>query len=396
MPSVIVVGAGLAGLTAADHLSGSGWKVTVLEARDRVGGRVWSTRLDNGAVVELGGEWIHHGDRAVIALAAHLGLDLIDTGIEFTHRDPIEGPPILPAEHSQLLGDVARELTRLTGPERDGLSVDQLLGRIEADPMAMAVLRSRLEGSAAIPLDRVGIEEIEGTFGTGSGKTYRVGGGNQQLTLSLASRIREVQLSTPVVAIDHSATGVEVVDHEGNQRMADAVIVAVPLPSLGRIHFEPALLGPLAATITSLEMGSAAKLVQQIVGDPPPLARQSIDLPVWFWTFGEATGAAIASFVGTDRAVRSLVDGGEWNALRGRVLETAETTGDPLIVDWGAEEWSQGCYSALGPGQRRLLQNFDHPPKGVEFAGEHIYGSGTIDGAVRSGTRAAARITANR
>jgi predicted NAD/FAD-dependent oxidoreductase len=71
---VIIVGAGLAGLAAAWSLHEAGVGVTVLEARPRVGGRVWSQRLANGAVVELGGEWIAAGDVTVQEVAAQLGV----------------------------------------------------------------------------------------------------------------------------------------------------------------------------------------------------------------------------------------------------------------------------------------------------------------------------------
>jgi monoamine oxidase len=62
-------------------------------------------------------------------------------------------------------------------------------------------------------------------------------------------------------------------------------------------------------------------------------------------------------------------------------------------VDWGAEEWSLGCYSALGPDQERLLEALDRKAE-VVFAGEHTTGSGSIDGAILSGERAAAQLAA--
>lgn len=383
----------MAGLTAAELLVRRGWRVLVLEARDRAGGRVWSSTLDNGSVVELGGEWIHHGDRHVFALAGRLGLESVDTGIEFTHRDPIEGSPVPPEEHTQLLERVRSTLARLTDDEKQRLSVHEVLDRIDSHPMAMAVLRSRLEGSAAIPLERVGVEELDGSFGIGSGKTFRIAGGNQQLAGSLATNIQDVRFSRAVLAVQHSTTGVELVDRSGDRHLADAAIIAVPLPGLRQIHFEPALPDSLTTTINTLQMGTAAKLIQPVAGDPPPSARQSIELPVWFWTSATAPGPTVSSFAGTAGAVRKMTGGDEWAQLVRRAMPEHAPTGDALIVDWGAEEWSLGCYSALGPGQRRLLDTFDQSPARVEFAGEHVTGSGTIEGAIESGIRAAARIT---
>ena len=396
MPSVIVVGAGMAGLTAADRLVRDGWQVTVLEARDRVGGRVWSVRVDNGSVVELGGEWIHQSDQGVFALAARFGLELVDTGVEFTHRNPIEGPPVPAEVHKQLLEKLRTQLVRLTAEETAGLSVELFLERIEGDPMAMAVLRSRLEGSAAIPLSRVGVEELEGSFGIGAGRTYRIAGGNQQIATSLAAGLGDMRLSTPIAAVHHSATGVEVVGHDEGQHVADAVLIAIPLSGLRHIQIEPALPESLASTIASLEMGTAAKLIQQVVVDSPQPPRQSIERPVWFWMSGSPPRSILSSFAGTREAVEVLTIGTQWTELLRRAMPDHSAISDPLIVDWTTEEWTMGCYSALGPGQRRLLEDFDRPPARIEFAGEHVNGSGTIEGAVQSGIRAAARLAASR
>ncbi|MGH8948400.1 MAG: flavin monoamine oxidase family protein [Acidimicrobiia bacterium] len=99
---MIVVGAGVAGLVAARRLADRGIDVLVLEARSRVGGRLWSHRMANGEIVELGGEWISTTQTAVIGLASELGLGLIDTGMDFISRDPVGGPPIAIEEHARL------------------------------------------------------------------------------------------------------------------------------------------------------------------------------------------------------------------------------------------------------------------------------------------------------
>jgi phytoene dehydrogenase-like protein len=85
---VAVVGAGLAGLAAAEALLRAGRDVVVLEARDRVGGRVWSRRLDNGATVEMGAEFVLPGNTVLEETAARLGLSLREKGMAYGRRDP--------------------------------------------------------------------------------------------------------------------------------------------------------------------------------------------------------------------------------------------------------------------------------------------------------------------
>jgi len=75
-------------------LSDAGFDVTVIEARDRVGGRVWSRELANGATVEMGAEWIRPGEPTVKAMAARLGLQLVDVGVDFMVTDVVGGVPV--------------------------------------------------------------------------------------------------------------------------------------------------------------------------------------------------------------------------------------------------------------------------------------------------------------
>ena len=85
--SVIVVGAGLAGLSAADALVSSGWDVTVLEARERVGGRTWSDVATNGARIERGAEWVEDEHQHLIALCARFGLPLVSGKVDIVGSD---------------------------------------------------------------------------------------------------------------------------------------------------------------------------------------------------------------------------------------------------------------------------------------------------------------------
>jgi monoamine oxidase len=88
---VAVVGAGLAGLVAARDLLAAGFTVIVLEARDRVGGRILNHRLEGGAVVEVGGQWVGPTQDRVLALAEELGVDLFPTYVGGEHYLAVGG-----------------------------------------------------------------------------------------------------------------------------------------------------------------------------------------------------------------------------------------------------------------------------------------------------------------
>ena len=130
--SVIVVGAGYAGLVAADLLVDAGWDVTVLEARDRVGGRAWTDRLDNGAIIERGAEWVEDVQVEIVGLCDRLGIPLARTGISYHDRRPVGGPPVTDDELAA--GRAAlRALFAELGDEAYDLSVaDALAPRFRA------------------------------------------------------------------------------------------------------------------------------------------------------------------------------------------------------------------------------------------------------------------------
>ncbi len=389
---VIVVGAGLAGLVAARRLVALGLDVMVVEARERVGGRVWSHRLPNGEIVELGGEWISTTQTAVIDLAGELGLGLVETGMDFASRDPVGGPPISAEEHDRLSRAVFERMQRLGESALGEMTAEELLDSIDESGPAMTVLRSRLGGTAGAALGEVAAGEIGEEFGIGDPGSYvRIDGGNDRLAGRIAAEL-DVRLEQPVTSIHQEPDGVDVVVRN-TVFQAEAVVLAIPLGVLKRLVLDPEPPGPMVDVLSRLQMGAGAKVAVATIDGPPMFRRQDVDIPAWYWTGLGPEGRvrkAITGFAGSGEGVAILVS--EARLRLARAAQESTLAGQPIVVDWTSEVFSGGCYSVIGPGQRPLLDVLSRPWGRVVLAGEHVNGTGTIEGAILSGEDAARRM----
>jgi monoamine oxidase len=324
-------------------------------------------------------------------LASGLGLNLVDTRQDFISRDLIGGPDISEAEHSALAHRVMEVLGSL-GNRLEKTSMAEVLAATGRTGPAMTVLVSRLTGTFGVPLDQVGAAEMAEEFGMVQGWRYlRVEGGNDRIAKEMAAGL-DVRLGVAVRSVSQDRKGV-VVTADGGPMLAEAMVVAVPLPVLRAPGFLVDAPSTMRQALESLGMGSAAKTAVATRGEPPMFRRQEPDIPAWYWTGARADGSTrrlITGFAGTDAGVAAIMA-----RARERVAAAApevELVGESVVVDWSADPWAGGCYSAIGPGQRRLLEVFGAPWGRVVFAGEHVNGTGTMAGALASGFAAADRV----
>ncbi|WP_312855858.1 flavin monoamine oxidase family protein [Nocardioides stalactiti] len=389
-----VVGAGLAGLVCAWRLHREGHDVVVLEARDRVGGRTWSTALPDGTVVERGGEWIDADQHTIRGLCAELGLPLAPHGVRF-HRRRLDGVvPDLAALEATLTA-VAAQI-----PEDDTTVAAAFAAALgpgyAADPAYLRIATSTA-GDPARASARFHVARADGARVDAAA---RVVGGNQRICLSMAAELGDrVRLATPVTAVDARDDDV-VLTTGGREEVVDRAVVAVPLALLEHVRWIRGFPAAWQRGLDGIATGTAAKLSVPTRGAVAPDGVQAPGESWWSWTSRDPAGdgavTATSCFAGSAAARDRLAvaDGpATWvdrlATLRPDLDLVAEQA---LLTDWQREEWTRGGYSYVLAGRAADAAALLAEPAGpLVLAGEHTAGahSGTMEGALRSGVRAA-------
>lgn len=450
----VIVGAGIAGLLTAWRLQQAGQSVRVFEARDRVGGRTWSREIAPGVLAELGGTWVGPTQDRVQALIEELGLRLFPQHREgqsvyvrgndrhvFTEKPPLGAVPPRPlvipdfAVASAWIDRVAagippgrpweakdaagldrqtfdtwlrsRTLNLMGETEQNfAAGFEALFGAEARDMSALFVLHYvACAGNKTTP------GSFERLLNTRNGaQELRLAEGAQAICQRLADAIGTDRILTgnPARRIVHDGSGVTVFG-DGPFVRARRAVVTVPPALAGRIAYEPALPPARDHLTQRLAMGWLIKCIA--VYDRP------------FWREQGLNGSAVVA----DGVARSIFDlsppdgsvglllgfvggsgarrwGGQPPELRRAVLndfarcygEAARQPRDWHVTDWGAEEWTRGCPTAIAPPG--LLTGYGpalRAPVGrLHWAGAETsdYWCGYMDGAVRSAERVVAEI----
>ena len=435
---VVVVGAGLSGLSAARKLQRGGASVSVVEARDRVGGRNWSQAIGDG-VFDVGGQWVGPDQKRVLALIDELGIQTFPTYCVGKKVLELEGKvstykrsiPSMSIPHLiQLTGALSylkrvRQRVSSTAPmgaegahELDAETLETWRSRFVKSGKVSGVMDAAIRtifGAEARDLSALyflmylnagggllKLSEIEG-----GAQQDRLIGGTQPLSEGLAKELGDsVLLGAPVRRLVQASDGVDALTDQGTVAGRYAV-VAVPPALAGRIEYEPSLSVGRDQVTQRFAMGATVKILVtyefpfwrkagfsgEVVSSDGPLST------VFDNTSHDGRQAALVGFVvgaqarqwssqpSADRQRRVI------SALVRYFGEDAKNFTDYHELDWGMEAWTRGCpVGGLPPGV--LTNSFAHLRKpegrihwaGTEAATEWM---GYMEGAIQSGERAA-------
>jgi monoamine oxidase len=431
---VIVVGAGLAGLSAAWELERRGWQTVVLEARPRVGGRCHTLRgFAASQVAEAGGEYIDTTHRQMRRFAKRFGLRLDDVRHSEDRYETavyVEGE-LQPferfagtetgaeverfyAEAWRLARDLDPADPAATGATHDRRTVAEFIDEVGVTGRPRQILDREIRDDYAIEPEKLSLlfflTETKVSWNTpDSGvEAFRVHGGNDQIARGFSSRLEQApHLGARVTAVRSTGRGVRVTAG-GEQFDGDQVILAAALPGLRGVRFEPALPAALAAAIRELQYGPITKTplqyAQRFWHQGGWSGETLTDLPVS--TTWEATDrqpgrrGILMTYASGDAglAAASLPERERVEATAAQLNRiypgSAALLGRTASIPWSNSSLNGGAYSAFAPGQVTDFWTALRRPHGrIHLAGEHTADfCGYMEGALESGLRAARRI----
>jgi monoamine oxidase len=441
---VVVVGAGLAGLTAARRVARAGLGALVLEARDRVGGRLLNEPIGAGRVVEVGGQWIGPTQHRIAALAAALGVETFPTytagenvlelgGRLRRYRGTIPrlGPAVLlDFAQAQWRLDRMAGTVPLEAPWRarrarvwDAQTFATWLRRNTRTRTARTFLSNVTEAVWAMQPEDVSLLHVLFYIHSGGGldrllaseggaQQDRFVGGSQTVTLRLAAELGDaVRLGRPVHRIEHAGDGVRV--HAGGLVAAGRrAIVALPPTLTTRVAYDPPLPGHRDQMAQRMPQGTVIKcmavysepfwradgLSGQATSDVGPVKVTFDNSPP------DGSPGVLLGFL-EGRAARELGRGPAEERRRAVIDCLARLFGPRAAAPeryleraWAEEEWTRGCYGCSFPpgGWTGFGRALRAPIGPLHWAGAETatVWSGYMDGAVQSGERAAGEVVA--
>jgi monoamine oxidase len=441
---VLILGAGAAGLAAARDLSHAGLRVTVIEARPRVGGRILTLHDPRSPVpLELGAEFIHGGLADTLPLAQAAGLAVIE--LPGSHELASAGRFKPMGDFWELVDRMNHDLARRLASRGKDFPVSAYLDSARVPAARRGLLRDFIQGFYAAHPDRLSAKSLAVEAEGGgeeadeiAGKQFRIANGGDALMKWLRDGLdpdrTEVRLSTVAVSVQWKRGAVSVVCRGSSDRAllptltARTALITLPAAVLkaGDLRFDPAVPAKQRA-LAGIETGQVFKIVlrfreafweraeflkerrEQAGGGSSGrgvhfLHAHGAEVPTW-WTTLPVRSPVLVGYVGAvaaeqllaeeppSRLERSLVALSDVFAVPRRELEGLLDAS--ASHDWRADPFARGAYSYIGVGGIGAPRALGRPVDGtLFFAGEATDGAqiGTVSGALASGRRAAREV----
>lgn len=416
-PSVICIGAGLAGLSAAYALKRKGCEVTVLESGDRIGGRVFSHQIADRLVVELGGEWVGNSHSRIRELCEQFKLDLINNQMD-THLiykgtyAPAGGWGFSEAwnkKWNQLLKGYA-DLTDSDKQQLDQYDWWRYLVHNGCDGRDLEIRELLDSTDFGESIRQVSAFAAMAEYAESSEKNemdLKIRGGNQQLAIKLADAVgrENMRLGCTVIKVEQGDR-VTITCADGKRFTADKLICSIPTFAMSKINWNPGLPPEKLQAINALQyarINKHAVLFKQRFWKEDGFDMVTDQLPHYCYhaTKGQpGTEGVLISYSIGDKAAVIANQSDAVNArhiadmLQPLVKDAASMMRKQVNYYWGNDATSRGAYALYGPGQWFSLRPIlSRPFRHVHFAGEHLADwQGFMEGAINTGEEAALQV----
>jgi len=416
---VIVIGAGLAGLTTAYELTKAGHEATILEARNRAGGRVFTVRepFVDGLYAECGAEWVESNHEYLLRYIDEFGLPLYRGSFRDNEDEGLQYSPRARKTHERL-EEITKQVNSFEHlnpslPELDKLSFYEFLKQMDAPPDMIEQMQRQISGLMAINIESISALHMLNEFALPEAPaSFRVAGGNDQVPKMLAKHLREhIHYARPVVKIAHESRSVQITFLEnGKQQImsGEHAVIAAPFTCVRKMEITPGLSAEKMKAINTLAYGQilkaplqfrerfwlkyeaeARKSLQGMIGSvyestggqPGPRGILLAYIP-------DKSGMEMANTPSEQRVEKILAKVAELHPEAPKYFEGG------YAKWWQEDPWAGGTYAYFRPGEITSVRTMIAKPEGrIHFAGEHTAGwQGYMNGAVESGHRAAGEV----